>query len=264
MNELAIEPGDYVIDETWSQNENNRLLEDESGEPNPTLESTQHRALAELAASVHKYARHLSAEQTEQVIRWLKQWKLRGQPLLHSDGDPRRQSFLTALEQLRNNKEQKDLQRKAYLKTVWSRLWGVVFVLAVLATISAFATEDVGWGWRIGGVAISLILLFVSDAFLIQGVELYKEQDQRHLFQSFRKAETVAELRDAGLFAYIPEATYIQGQPFSNHSAKVAMRAEQERFSDALYRDPDYYLAKSSSDIFINLGYPHFVIEAAL
>ena len=67
MNGEVIEVGDYAVDGTWRQAENNNLLNDE-GEPNPDITNPRHVALASLATAVRRHARMLTASQTEQNL----------------------------------------------------------------------------------------------------------------------------------------------------------------------------------------------------
>lgn len=242
---------DYVVDKSWTRNELNNLL-DENASPNSQLSVKSEKVLAEFACLIHSKSKDLSPEQTEQVIKWLKKWKLKDKPLsrnLNIQGSP---DFGDSLDKIRNSKEQKDLEKKAYIKTLWARLWAVLFAISAVIFIGVIVSDThIAWYCTTLCLIITLAFMVVGDLLQDEATKLYKEQEQRNLWEGIRSAETVAELRDAGIFAYLPNSMFETGKPFNQELALEAMRAEQERLSDALYRDPTSYLEKLSLDYYL-------------
>lgn len=233
---------DYLADPTHSRDGENNLLEDDSL-PNPRLTDYQDKALANLAAAIHKNAPLLSAEQAEMVIKWLKSWKARRQPLKREQGHSNGFHFSQVLKQLRESPEQVDLQKRAYRLTIWARLWGLAFALCGAITIGMFFVDGpIAWYWWLLIGAADLICLGTSDECLKRSTVLSKEQDRRYFLQSIREAQTLSELLDAGLFSHHPRV-YIPGQPYDMIREREAVREMQEKLTDALYRDTDDYMS---------------------
>jgi|GEM_PF-5516918 hypothetical protein len=235
---------DYVVDESWTRNELNNLLDGEA-HPNSLLSAKSEKVLAEFACLIHSKSKDLSPEQKEQVIKWLKKWKLKDKPLRRNQNIQGSPDFEDALNKIRNSKEQKTLEKKAYVKTIWARLWAILFFIFAIILIGVFVSDThIAWYWKTLCLIITLAFMVVSDLLQDEATKLYKEQEQRNLWEGIRSAETVAELREAGLFAYLPNSMYETGKPFNQELALETMRAEQKRLSDALYRDPSNYLEK--------------------
>ncbi len=132
--------------------------------------SGRHKHLAELALSIHQHARHLSAAELEQAVRWLKAWKVSRQALRRPN-DRGQTKMYWALKELRESSEQVRLQNRAWRDSAISR-------------------------------------------------------------------------NEAGLFAY---TGFEPSSNFDVDEWKAVMRKECERFSDALYCDPDELLEPIST-----------------
>lgn len=229
---------DYVVDETLRRKDNNNLLDPDTGVPNPELTSPSEKALAEVAAALHKNLGALSGKQLEQVASWAKRWKL----VKSRKQTGTRNDFFAILDVLKNSAEQKKLQKKTLWKLLFGAMAGAVFAVALLSmAIANWSDNDLGWGWQFGlGVVLFvgyvLTTTFVTDALLIA-----KEQDRRYALASLRKAQSVVELNEAGLFAYLPK-TRLEEVGFEDKEAMQIIRGEVERLTDALYNDPDDWL----------------------
>lgn len=238
----AMTINEYVIDESYNREIQNDLL-DKDGQPNPKLREAREIALAEFASLVHLKAGNLSSEQIEQVIKWLKTWKLRNRPFTRSMDMKNTKTFDEVLKTIKTSKEQITLEKRAYRKTLWARLWFIAFAIFAIISISLiFLKTDAAWYWTVITIAISLALFGLSDVLQEEAIKLYKEQEQKNLWESIRKAETVEELRDAGLFAYLPNTFFEPLKYFNQDEALDKMKSEKERLSDALYRDPSAFL----------------------
>lgn len=240
MGKDPLEVHDYLVDETYGQKKNNHLLDD-TGAPNPEIAEPEQRALAELAAAVHRNARLLTASQSEQAIRWLKRWKLRNRvpKREHSTTD---MQFLQLMNRLKGSRENKPVLKRAYRQTLWARLWGALFAVSAAVTLLLFFDDSVRWYWRVFAVAVSLTLLVASDVVTSRAAGAYAEYGKRHLLQCIREAETIDELSEAGLFDYVPGARYERDKPFDLETSKAAIREARERLADALYSDPGYFV----------------------
>lgn len=238
----AMTINDYVIDESCDREIQNNLL-DEDGQPNHKLTESREIALAEFASLVHLKARNLNSEQIEQVIKWLKTWKLRNKQYSRNLDSKNTKTFDEILETIKTSKEQITLEKRAYRKTLWARLWIIAFAIFAMISISLiFLKTDTAWYWTVITIAISFGLFGLSDILQEEAIKLYKEQEQKNLWESIRKAETVEELRDAGLFAYLPNTLFEPLKHFNQDVALDNMKSEKERLSDALYRDPSAFL----------------------
>jgi hypothetical protein len=229
-----MDAGDYLINEMLSRNKNNRLLDYDTDEPNPELTSQSERALAEIAAAIHKNARHLEPEQAEVAVRWLKKWKLTGQPQPQND-------IYLKLVQIKASSEQVSLEGRAARKTLMAGLL-LVCCVAFLAVGLLLHIARVDWYWRVLLLVPIYFLGMKANSRLTEGINLYKEQDRRYLMQSLRAARTPTELNIAGLFAYLPGTTPADGSSYDEKEAMRQLALERERFGDALYNDPDDYL----------------------
>lgn len=235
-----LEPTDYVLDETFRRQENNRLLDADGAGVNPALRDASECALAAIADAVHTHARHLRPEQAELAVKWLKKWKLRSSSPPAYDSRRATEAFWDKLEALKISPEQVRLQRVAARHATWSRVWGVAFAL-VLALLAGVALAGGGWMWCTFLAAVGLGTLVANERSLVKALMAAKDQDRRYLMQSIRTANTVSEMLNAGICAYIPGVLY-EGPSYDERYAKQQMAAERERLTDALYLDPDDYL----------------------
>lgn len=245
-------PDDYVVDETYKRDGNNYLLDldslgsnptitdFESLGPNPTLKDEGGRALAEIAAVINRNARHLENLQYEMVITWLKKWKLGHDPA-RREGSHR--DFHAILERVRNSAEQRELQRKTAWKLMSGVVFGALFLLSLAIAIMTHVADGVGWGWKLFSAVVTIGLFGFANDFLRTMQILAKEQDRRFGLESLRSAKTVTEVTLAGLFSYLP-GTSADEPNFDEIHARRAMAKAREALTDALYCDPDDYLAR--------------------
>ena len=233
---------DYVIDETYQREGENQLLNDKGDGPNLNLTNRREAALAALAAAIHVNARHLGPEQIEQAIGWLKTWKLQHVPLSRPDGNSG-QGFYEVLEKLKTNAEQTDLQKRARKHIHLAYLTGLGLALSAAVTLAMFFIGSVAWYFWVVATVVNWYFYIKTDMSILAAALLYKEQDRKYGFASIRQAETVVELLEAGIFAYIPGTAYEVGQEFNDTQARRWMKAERDRLTDALYRDPNGYLS---------------------
>lgn len=242
---LAMGPTDYVIDESFLRTKNNRLLDDEGTGANPALTQSSEQALAAIAEAVHKHARYLSPEQAELAVKWLKRWKLRNAVPADFNELQARDAFEEKLKTLRESPEQVRLQAIAARHGTWSRVWAAVFAAIVATMIGMGITGGAGAvAWIVAGVALASSVI-ASERSLVRALVTAKEQDRRYALESLRAANKVTELINAGLCSYIPGVLY-EGPSYDEKYAKAQMYKERERLADALYLDPDDYLAPYS------------------
>jgi uncharacterized membrane protein YqjE len=204
--------------------------------------SGRHKHLAELALSIHQHARHLSAAELEQAVRWLKAWKVSRQALRRPN-DRGQTKMYWALKELRESSEQVRLQNRAWRDSAISRFGA--FLLCGLVLLALILHEDT-WRWyHYASVVLLLLGLFGwTEQTSYRAIETAKEQDRRYFLASLREAQTVGELNEAGLFAY---TGFEPSSNFDVDEWKAVMRKECERFSDALYCDPDELLEPIST-----------------
>lgn len=234
-----MQPCDYVIDETYRRQVNNNLL-NVDGSVNSELSSPDELALAAIANAVHTQALQLTPAQTELAVKWLKTWKLKDSSSLDSNEIRTTEAFSDKLNELKNTPEQLRLQRTAAGYATKSRIWGVAFAV-MLALLAGLAVSGAGWVWCLFAAAIAIGTLVASERSLVRALMAAKDQDRRYLMQSFRAANTVTELLNAGICAYIPGVLHT-GPNYDEQVAKAAMADECERLTDALYRDPEGHL----------------------
>ncbi|MBK4736799.1 hypothetical protein [Noviherbaspirillum pedocola] len=239
MNKKVMRPQDYTL---GAARDYKRLLYEDTEKPRDDLETRSDIALAELAATVHKNAPGLISSDFELVIGWLKTWKLHDRTFKRSSPGTKHVDFYNRLEELKNSGEQKDLQKRAYRKTLWSRLWAMLFGVSLAVTCILFFSSDVAWYWKTASLIVTVFLFIFSDILLENGIKLYKEQDRRYILASIREAESVVELSDAGLFGYLP-GTSTSDKSYSEAEAVERMRKERDKLTDALYRDSGEYLS---------------------
>lgn len=231
-------PVDYVVDETLTRKENNDLLDLDTGLPNPGLTSRSEIALAAVAASLHEHQDTLSEDQLEQIAGWAKRWKISRS---RRQGGSRN-DFFAVLDVLQKSDEQEALVKTTYWKLLASWVSGLVFAIALLAlAIGNWGDVDIGWGWQ-AGLGIMLFIAYIcTSGFLTDALLLAKEQDRRYALTSLRKASTVYELNQAGLFTYLPNTSHSE-PGFDDRIAMRVIRDEVERLTDALYNDPECWL----------------------
>lgn len=229
---------DYVVDETLTRKTNNELLDPDTGEPNPNLTSPSEQALAEIAAVLHRNTDKLTTKQLEQVAGWAKKLKLRNRVESRQTRE-----FFMVLKRLRESSEQKLLQSRAARKFLFAVLFGAAALALMVGGAIAIWGFDAGWGTRSVLAVFTLLALGFADSSLKEGNLICKEQDRRYAMFSLRAANSVAELNEAGLFAYIPNTQY--GEPgFDEKKAHGLMQKEVERLTDALYTDPELWLSR--------------------
>ena len=237
----AMAPDDYVLDESGEGEGNIHLLDFKTFGPNPELTAENERALAEIAAVINRNARHLDRRQFEIAITWLKNWKLGYDPT-RREGSYR--EFHAILNGARNSAEQREFQRR----TAWKLIVGVVLAALLLlslgiSTVMIYSDDGLNWGGRFVGAVVGLTLFWFADDFLKKAQMLAKEQDRRYALESLRCAKTVLEVRMAGAFAYIPGVSADEPN-FDEKYATQQMAKAREALTDALYCDPDGYLAR--------------------
>lgn len=237
----AMAPDDYVVDESYGRDGNNNLLDFDSFGPNPELTKESERALAEIAAVINMNARHLEKQQFEIAITWLKKWKLGYDPT-RCEGS--HQTFHAILDGIRNSAEQRELQRRAAWKLIFGAVLAALLLLSLaINTLLIYSDDGLSWGGRFVGALVGLALFWFADDFLKKAQVLAKEQERRFGLESLRCAKTVLEVNMAGAFAYIP-GTSADEPNFDEKYATQQMAKAREALTDALYCDPDGYLAR--------------------
>jgi hypothetical protein len=233
-----MEDYDYFFKEPSGERSRVYLLGDdyeEAGHISPPKRQT----LARLASAIHAAAPSLTAEELEQAVVWLKTWKLEHQA--KAPGAPRAQDsrdFQGVLRELRESPEQGRLQRQAYDKTLAARVLAALIGAVVLGGLAVGAL--VSWFWLIGCLVIAAALFIWSDKFVVQALVIAKEQEKRHMMASFRAAETVDTLAQAGWFTYLPGLKHPDYYHWLEDGA--ALRLEIYRLQDVTYRDPERWL----------------------
>lgn len=233
----AMESQNYVIDESFLRTTNNRLLDKEGTGPNRALSQPGEVALAAIAQAIHKHARHLSPEQAELAVKWLKKWKLRDAVPHDYNHTQVRDAFDAKLKALRESPEQVRLQSVAARHGTWSRVWAAVCAGALAVMVGMGAASGAGAVAWIIAAAVLVGSLIASERSLVRALAAAKEQDRKYLFQSFQAASTVSELLNSGFFAQVPGVSYT-GVVDEKLNARQSY-AERERLADALYLDPD-------------------------
>jgi len=240
----AVEVDDYLLDETMPTGAV-RLLDYGGG----LAEDLPIHAvpLAKIAAAIHENARFLSPAQHEQAIRWLKAWKLRDVPIKTNKLVFEHQ-FARRLDAVKTSTAQNRLIAKAHIKSIWSRVFAALLAIAAVVVVVIYGAHS--WRWyEAAGAGIVLWLFYsLSSKFNTKALQLAKEQDRRYFLDSLREGQTVSELNEAGLFAYVPDTMPEQGKTFSWVKSVLAMRRAQEQLSDALYTDPESFLVPSVLD----------------
>jgi len=225
LNEISTE--DYEYDGV-------QLLNWE-GNRSPELVGTSTIALAQIAEVIHQKAKFLSPDQSEEVVRWVKAWKLKGKPMRANH------EIYAIMNDIRNSPEQLILQRKSYAQTIWSRLVGLLFSISLAITLFLGFARDFSWYSMAACLIVNLALFVFSDRFTVKALIIAKEQDRRYFYQCLRTAQSIYELNVAGLFGYIP-GTDPNDAGYTEERWLDATTAERDRFSDALYFDPTSYM----------------------
>ncbi len=238
----ALEINDYLIDETVVGRDENKLLDWNSDGPAEHVRAKSHVALAEIAAAIHKNARHLNAEQLEQGVRWLKKWKLQDKGWRRYEAPNGSFAYSFILDKLRVAPEQAKLQRQGFVKLALAGAATLTFLLVAATAIALMFGDRFSLYWRVAAAAVAVGLLAITKKLLRQGIEVFKEQDRRYALQSLREAVNVVDLIEGGLFSYIPGTMLEPGKNYDQLVARKAMRDERERLADVLYTDPDNYL----------------------
>jgi hypothetical protein len=208
-----------------------RLLDDDGKPDSGLCEADQ--VLARIAAAMHADVERLSPQQIEQTVIWLKTWKHRDRPTGRAFHE-----FEAVLKALRDSPEQLELQRAA-TKRIY--VGHGLFFLAAGSVAGGIAAAVLASWWAAAGFIVGAFgLLLAAEQASVAAIKLGKEQEQRYLWDSIRKAATVQEINRAGIFAFAPGTTWTRHS--SEDAILLAMRAERERLTDALYFDPDDYL----------------------
>ena len=215
-----------------------QLLDPDTGEPTKLTFGSKDEPIARVAATLHATAASLSTEDCERIIGWLKTVKRERLPQ-----PPSRDiwTFDKAVGELRDSPSQTEMMRKAYRHGRAASAWAVLaFVIAGTAVACALA-PGIGWFWAVITFVIAIVIYIRGgQRRLFEAALVWKEQEQRHLWESIRAARTVQELSHAGLFAFLSGASF--GPGYDEATAVVAMRRERDRLTDALYYDPDWWL----------------------
>lgn len=224
---------DFVLERPLKSHEYRSLLQDD-GLPRGDLDIKSEQALARIASRIFLDFKDLDDQQFEQIIKWLKTLKLRNTPLARECGV--QFEFYNESESQKNNSEQISLQKQAFNRTIASRIWGMLFGIAVTVFLSCLLI-GAPWYATVITFVLSAWMLTLSDKAIIEAITISKKQDRKYFFALLRKAETLNDVSDAGLFEYLP-GTYEKGMPFDEEAAKTSIRAEKTRLTDAIYTDP--------------------------
>lgn len=240
---------DYVADERYTRSgDTNWLIHKEYGEiqPNPKLTRDTEKALAEIAAVIHKNAPILEAEQLEQGVRWLKSWRYRVNPERAQRRDI--YEYHSLLDKIRDSPAQVKLQNKALIQLVIAGLFtSAALVMFVVQCIAHWYSDGAAWYWQVLNILVFIGFYSGARTFMIKGLMTAKEQDRRYVMASIRAATTAMEINASGLFAYLPGTVWEAGQQGDSERAHESMCIARERLTDALYRDPEDYLGAYSS-----------------
>jgi hypothetical protein len=237
--------GGWMTPEDYTIVDEGRVLGllDYDGQPYPELLAGARAPLARLAASIQAEAPRLTATECERAASWVKQWKFMHQPIPHREASGP-DSFYQIVEGIKDSREQIDLQNIAVLHLRKSHAWVSAAGAVAGIPIASFFITGIAWYWSGFGLAIAYwIYSKRSRSPILDAVRVWKEQEQRNLWLAIRAAATVHELQIAGLFAYLPDAENSPGKHFDEKKAANALRAERDRLTDALYRDPDLWIA---------------------
>ncbi|SAL17464.1 hypothetical protein AWB68_00500 [Caballeronia choica] len=200
--------------------------------------------MAKIAAAIHESARYLTADQHEQVIGWLKTWKLCDIPRKYNESTFESQ-FARRLNWLKASEMQTGLLSKVKWSLFAAKACAILLALCA-ATVAVVFFDGHTWRWyeSFGAFVVFVAIYAICSTFDTKAQLAAKEQDRRYFLASLREAQTVSELSQAGLFAFIPESTPQPGRPFNEWASVLAMRSAQEHLSDALYTDPDWFLRR--------------------
>jgi hypothetical protein len=221
----------YSPSQTFTQ-----LLDPDTGQPTATAAEDHSVSLARIAAAIHAEAQKLTAIECEQVVKWMKHWKASRSPLIRQNVD-RPGAFNQIVDQIKNGSEQKALQWEAARHLLISDAWVVLAFTITLAGVGSFFVSGVRWYWSVAFLVVGLIAYHRGSIRGVAAANTWKDQEQKYLWQCIRMAETISELHMAGLFAFLTNDKSVKGPQFADR-----VRTERERLTDALYRDPDYWL----------------------
>jgi hypothetical protein len=193
-------------------------------------------ATAELIAPIADKLRKLPKDEIEELVLFLKNPHVPEKVLLENwDKD---MEFVRRVEELRNIPEQVHLQRQALKAIRWSITCGVF--IGICSTVGALMYVGTG-GWIVPAILMGFILFLYwkAEKLGIKAILISKEQDQRHLLASIRKATSVNELNKAGLFAWSNDAGDMMSKNYNTDEAKAALMKQVAHLRDAIYRNPD-------------------------
>ena len=221
---------DYRVNDNIYDSENNRLLDDE-GDVNQGLRDPQAKRLAALASTVHQHESHLTDDQIEKVVIWLKRIKQtrQGPSRWSSQGYA---AFYRELEALKTKPEQVKMQKDASWAAVRSNLLSLVVLACVLLFLLLYNLETSKWWSAIPGMlgwySFDMMQEQTKKSFVIA-----KEQDRRYFMESMRLATNIDELNEAGFFMHF-KAMQID-KSFDQEASKRTACQEIQRMRDAIY-----------------------------
>lgn len=234
-DQAAMQPNDYTTDVFRNNNGEGCLLDVFSEEANPELTKDSEKALAEIAAAIHRNAPRLTRGQLELAVGWLKKWKCRDYPQRDTS------EFGMHLNKLKESTEQVTLRSKAYGKLLQAFLVAMLFTVAVAAAL-VIGFSDNAWYAKAAPLIVAAALLYWMDKLALAAIRISVDQDRRYIMQSLRDANSTVEMVEAGLYNHMKGVMHEPGLPYDEKRARRLMFAERERIADALYFDPDNYL----------------------
>lgn len=113
--------------------------------------------------------------------------------------------FHDILDQIRDSPEQLRM-RQTQTMLMW-KSWALFFLFALILA-GAISTWSLGrpWWMTIGLVVVSVAILIGARYFSAQALLCAKEQERRYVLACLRAAQTIDELSEAGLFAWLSTA----------------------------------------------------------
>jgi hypothetical protein len=230
----AMDLNDYSTTGSRSYDGETQLLDFFTEQPNPQLSKGSEKALAEIAAVIHKNAPRLTKGQLELAVGWLKRWKCNDYPIRGQF------EFGMHLHRLKESTEQVALRRKAQWKLLQALAVAALFTMALVATVLCYFTSP-PWYVSSGFVLLTFALFSWTQALAVKAIDISVDQDRRYVMQSLRDAGTTTELIEAGLYNHMKGVMFESGKPYDEKLARQLMSVERERISDALYLDPNGY-----------------------
>lgn len=142
--------------------------------------------------------------------------------------------FEAIVRQVRDSGEQQTLENRD-VNTRFKAL-GIALLFGLLV-LAATASGLAGLSWWITAVVglLALAALGAWDRATVQSILAAKEQDRRYFLSCLRQAQSIDELKRAGLFAYLPDS----GSPAWVAQAK----ADVTNLRKALGVEPEWFEA---------------------